>query len=69
VDDHVRAGVLEQCPHVVEQPVTGVELPHLHMHLEHLRTGVEARAYVVGDARLGVEVAECRQSGVFRASR
>jgi hypothetical protein len=67
VHDDRRAGVLERAPDVVEQRVVEVELPHLHVHLEHL----DARVDQLGDVRRasgsGKNVADHRHSGTSAA--
>ena len=45
----------EHAPHLVEQRVVEVELPHLQVHLEHLDAGCDQLADVRRRLRLGVE--------------
>ena len=55
VHDDRRAGLGEHAPGVVEQRVEQVEVPDLHVHLEHLGAGGDRLGDVPGDALLGVE--------------
>ena len=55
MDDHRRAGLGDHAPDLVEHRVVEVEVPHLHVHLEHLDPGRDQVRDVRRRLRLRVE--------------